>query len=209
MSGIFLQGYHGKGKSTLLHSELKRSKLPQCGYYVQRLLDDDLNTCGFVAHPLPAHDVVLTARVSQTGLEDAFIVCHGSQVDFDPAKFVSTATKAIGAGSEKAKVVVLDEVGGIELLDDDFYHLICTVLATHEVVGIMKWDHNYNLLRRSGGFCNKILEQRRGRIHQLFQIHDIRLFTLDDTNHEAVKVRLRAFLQEIGELNGEYISTRN
>lgn len=195
MSGFFLQGHHGIGKSTLLHSELKLSKLQQCGYYVQRLLDDAANTCGFVVHPLPAHDVLLTAKTDQGNQQEPFIICHGSNVTMDRDKFVSVAANAVEDGLEKAQVVVLDEVGGIEILDDDFYALICRILTICTVVGVLKSDDNYNMLKRSSGLSGNVLEQRRSHIYELFASCDIEVFTLNDTNREAAQLGLRAFLR--------------
>jgi len=135
---LFLEGPIQEGKSTLIRS-LIRGRIPQIGgFSSQRLLDDKGKTVGFRIAP-PEEALALTARYSPE-LTDVFLYFGGEKTVVKPEIFADTAVKYLRQRKGK-KLILLDEIGGVELLDPNFRReLYDTLKSDIPCLGVLKLE---------------------------------------------------------------------
>lgn len=114
---LFLEGPIQEGKSTLIRSRI-RDHLPQVGgFSSQRLLDSSGKTVGFRIAP-PEEAMALTAEYSPE-LSGVFLYFDGEKTEAKPELFAGTAVSYLRERKGK-KLILLDEIGGVELLEPEF-----------------------------------------------------------------------------------------
>lgn len=135
---LFLEGPIQEGKSTLIRSLIK-DRIPQIGgFSSQRLLNDSGKTVGFRIAP-PEEVMALTAKYSPA-LSDVFLYFGWGRTEVKPEIFANTAVKYLRQVEGK-KLILLDEIGGVELLDPEFrkelYH---TLKGDIPCLGVLKLE---------------------------------------------------------------------
>ncbi|HCD44230.1 MAG TPA: hypothetical protein DEQ64_10930, partial [Lachnoclostridium sp.] len=114
---LFLKGDSGEGKTTLLFECLKPWHRMVGGFYSQRLLNEDGLTMGF--RMVPAAEEWIPAAAYKKGMTNVFIQRNenGFQKNL---QFFKTDGIEILRSSAHNKLLLLDEIGGIELFVPDF-----------------------------------------------------------------------------------------
>lgn len=169
---FFLEGPVQTGKSTLIR-EVLGDHLSACGGFAsQRLTDEAGMLQGFRIGP--AADTPLTARVRAGTLPLAWpdgtpcrgvFRCRGEDGCFhgDPGPFAEEGRDYLRRKSGQ-DLMLLDEIGGIELLCDPFYADLLDLLRSGTpCLGVLKLREN--MLRISSG----LLEERYDRIRHILQ----------------------------------------
>lgn len=192
MTGLLLQGQHGVGKSTLLHRALQQSGLAYGGYYVQRLLQDGA-TKGFRCRRLtePAR---LTAPYDSSMQGQLFIDCrqgHTTTVQ----RLVQPALAALS--DPLPQLLVLDELGGVELLDNGFFERLMDCVGSCTLVGSYKADGNAAKLQRQTGVDEVLLAKRRQQLQQRFAAADVWQLEVTEQNKEDLSAVLAVFLKGV------------
>jgi len=159
---LFLEGPIQEGKSTLIRS-LIRDRIPQIGgFSSQRLLDERGNTVGFRVAP-PEEALALTAKYSPE-LTNIFLYFGGEKTEMNPGVFGGSALKYLRQREGK-KLILLDEIGGVELLDAEFRkELYNTLEGDIPCIGVLKLESsNRNMCAGSkiGNFCTSLQIQLR------------------------------------------------
>jgi len=114
---FFLEGPIQEGKSTLIRKIIKDHLHRVGGFSSQRLLNDCGETVGFRLAPA-AEAMALTAKYSP-GLSDVFLYFDGEKTKMEPEIFTEIAINYLRE-SEGKELILLDEIGGIELLAPNF-----------------------------------------------------------------------------------------
>lgn len=135
---FFLEGPIQEGKSTLIRA-LIRDHLPQTGGFCsQRLLNESGKTVGFRIVPA-AEAMSLTAQYSSK-LSDIFLYFDGEKTEVRPDVFSGSAVKYLRESKGK-KLVLLDEIGGIELLEPHFRKEVYEILrGAIPCLGVLKLE---------------------------------------------------------------------
>lgn len=135
---LFLEGPIREGKSTLIR-KLIRDHLPAVGgFSSQRLLGESGETLGFRIVPA-AQAMALTERYSSE-LSDVFLSFNGGDAEVDPRVFEDSIVRHLEE-SEGKKLILLDEIGGIELLLPEVRQALDRVLAgTVPCLGVLKLE---------------------------------------------------------------------
>lgn len=143
---LFLEGPIQTGKSTLIRTCLG-DFLSECGGFTsQRLLDPDGAIKGFrlcpAASPLTARDEGITDGVFKYFRSDG--PAWQDQQVFD------TAGVRLLQASKKAPLILLDEIGGSELLCESFRSKLYEILGGPvPCLGVLKLSDNARRLERS------------------------------------------------------------
>lgn len=183
---IFLSGDSGSGKSTLLLDFLSQSDLEAAGYTTVHLLDQEGRR---VAHQLRdlrllIHELRQTSRKDE-GFDDwlfaqastdsadtavsadidapCFCRLEEGRMAFFPRLFVEESLALLSQypGSE---LLVLDEVGGPELLEDDFYVKLLDMLDSRQPL-LLVWKNVAGLAHmKLENSLQKALTERRSRL---------------------------------------------
>lgn len=204
MGGLFIQGEHGVGKSTLLHGTLCGSGVRYMGYYTQRVIAGEC-TMGFAVRPVhTGNHVQLTVAYTPALEQSMFILREGDSFIAHPQRFLEVAIPVLrSAPSTRAALIVLDELGGIELLSEEFRAVLFDTVKRYPVVGTFKCGTNASKLQKKTNIDSYWLTQYRQLLLDGFPPRGVAIDTLDSYNRENVKTRLTALLDEVKENYGK------
>lgn len=153
---LFLQGPVQIGKSTILREALLPYQKLVGGFMVQRLFEDGA-MCGFracvVDGALPAVDGVYT-----DGLDGVFLY-RGQATPGVLEKAVAGALEV--CAEVRCKIIILDEIGGMELLSQTFMASLNKILALGKpCLGVIKSRENLSRTARGLELPQHILSLR-------------------------------------------------
>lgn len=196
MSGFLLQGGHGAGKSTLLHKLLAQCDVPIGGYCTQRVMDG-AKTRGFLALPLRPGDQTVPHTVYSPLLERRLFLETGPDGSkLYPRRFLGSVVPCLQDLLEHPPtLLVLDELGGFELLSERFWQPLCRLLAHLPVVGTFKSDANTSTMCGQTSVNIQRLQARRSQLSTLFVQQNITVNTLQTENYQTIEAQLAAFLE--------------
>lgn len=195
MSGLLIEGERQIGKSHLLHEVLSKSGKSYGGYYVQRVMCEGKNY-GFAIQKLTAGiPIQLTVDRSQVHPKNLFIYAEGEQRIVAQHCFDAVAIEALEeAVKRKTDVIVLDELGGVELLSADFCDTLKSVLLHQNIVGTFKQDDNLSEIQRRAGLSEVRLKEEREKLKKWLVLCNVQVITLAEQNRQTVKGVLRDYL---------------
>lgn len=143
---LIVTGVIGSGKSTFVQRYLEDAGLTPAGYMTIRHAGRKNHKMGFTHIPagIQRETGLLTVR-HHNGLtfpKDCFLLVEGEESRFDVDQFAQVAFPLLEA---KGDVIVLDELGGIELLDDQIFNRVMQVLENETTPVIVVWKHDRSL----------------------------------------------------------------
>ena len=135
---LFFQGPRKMGKSSVLRSMLLPHEKNLCGLVVQRLLEEGRQV-GFRAVKLkesyPALEIPYACDL------DGVFILRGIKKTSVLEEVILEAQKDIG--ERRCKIIVLDEIGGIELLSPVFMRTLEQILQSGKpCIGVLKSEEN-------------------------------------------------------------------
>jgi nucleoside-triphosphatase len=198
---LFLKGDSGEGKTTLLFECLKPWHRMVGGFYSQRLLNEDGMTMGF--RMVPAAEEWIPAAAYKKGMTNVFIQRNenGFQKNL---QFFKTDGIEILRSSAHNKLLLLDEIGGIELFVPEFMkEVLCCIDSQVPCIGVLKSQKNLEAMRTrvpTEPDPDKLL---RDLEEKLVKRSDGRILTFDREKKEHIRVEIMEFLRECTEKEGK------
>ncbi|RKL61510.1 hypothetical protein DXT63_16395 [Thermoanaerobacteraceae bacterium SP2] len=202
---LFLQGERGIGKSTLIRKAILPHINDVGGYFVQRiyLSKNQEKYMGFAVKPLDGNkNYQLNNSVNNLAdVEGLFLFCNPLGIwQQIPGAFARAAVGFLkDALLRGKKLIIMDELGGIELEDMLFLDMVFHVLdGNTPVLGVLKSSGNINKLRKAAG--GKFDTAIEGILHVYNKIknhREIDLLTLSGTVDFFVEKRLRMFIERV------------
>ncbi|WP_312443639.1 nucleoside-triphosphatase [Lacrimispora sp.] len=198
---LFLKGDSGEGKTTLLFECLKPWHRMVGGFYSQRLLNEDGLTMGF--RMVPAAEEWIPAAAYKKGMTNVFIQRNenGFQKNL---QFFKTDGIEILRSSAHNKLLLLDEIGGIELFVPDFMkEVLCCIDSQVPCIGVLKSQKNLEAMRTrvpTEPDPDKLL---RDLEEKLVKRSDGRILTFDREKKEHIRAEIMEFLRECTEKEGK------
>lgn len=142
---LFLQGNIKIGKSTLLRETLLPHLEEVGGFFVQRIFKDDEHI-GFQLKPLcKAENYQLNRQVSDLQKKNYFIYRDGKKrMQIQLSIFENEGVRLLEKAREKKKkIVLMDEIGGVDLYSPLFVQSILQIInGPQSAVGVLKLAHN-------------------------------------------------------------------
>ena len=124
---LFLSGPSGCGKSTMIRKELGERIRRAGGFVTQRERDENGRVCGFEIRSADGY-----------GPRDRFLDLTGETPRIDLEVFSGVGRDYLRRAREQ-KFAVLDEIGGVELLNERFMDELARYLSgTQPCIGVMK-----------------------------------------------------------------------
>lgn len=155
---LFLEGPIQMGKSTLLRELLSPYKDMIGGFASQRMLNDDGRTIGYRIGP--ADSTTLTIPFTEgRDLPGVFRIIHedGNSEKF-PEIFDTYGIELLDAAKGK-KLILLDEIGGAELLNTGFREALYDVLAGETpCIGVIKLNSKASFMSKTAGYSSTVAE---------------------------------------------------
>ena len=136
---LFIEGPIQTGKSTLLKNFLQPYSNDTAGFTCQRLTDKNGQTIAFRLGS--ADSTPLTAPYSPAA-DNIFRIIAGEKKGYNNINVFDTAADLINA-EENKRIILLDEIGGIEMLNESFRATLYNTLAgTVPCIGVLQQKNN-------------------------------------------------------------------
>lgn len=179
------------GKSSLILEVLKPYLADTGGFFVQRLMKDGVchafcvEKPGFGITPLrPYQD---NPRI--------FIERTKNGWKADEERFFAAAMECLQDYEEK-KLILLDEIGGIELASAPFMRLLQRIFESGiPCMGVLKSDESFAKMADTLDTGRSLLERRR-ELMQGIEKHPGKIFTLTGENRAEIKTALKNFAKD-------------
>lgn len=191
---LFLTGDSGEGKTTLLFQCLEPYRSFVSGFFSQRLIDKNQNTVGF--RLASAKEEWKPKAFYEGHLTNVFLRRENDNTFIFPEVFVTAGSNLL-KNHENEKLILMDEIGGIELLIPEFMEAIHRCLAgPAPCIGVVKSQKNLALMtKRSGG--NLSLERLLTELEEdLLKDQRNRILTFQRSRKEVIRTEILNFLKQ-------------
>lgn len=188
---LFLQGRSKIGKSTILREALLPRQNEVAGFAVQRLTVDG-RPAGFRACVVDGR-LPKIQRPWEEGLTGVFMT-RGflSQAVLDKVIFEARDVCA----RESCKLILLDEIGGVELLSEPFMRSLTALLDSGKpCIGVIKSHKNLSNTARRLKNANVIFAAR-DRLHEK-NLENGQVLTMTEENYVEIQKEVEAFVERI------------
>lgn len=190
MATFFLQGEKFIGKSTLLQEALKEHK-NLTGFYVERIIDE---TGEILAFELRDAREIVDKSFKQIKTINQFIV-KKPQPARNLEVFENFGCQLLEQARKASGPILLDEIGGIELLAPEFTKSLMTLLKENRpILGVLKSEDNYQNQKKNSKQPLNIDVERELLQNEILKYGQVR--TLDRMIYQEIKSKLQRFLAE-------------
>jgi len=188
---LLLQGRPGVGKTTLLLEELLPNRNNCAGFISQHMIKGG-EIYGFCIVPFAEAYYPYTLYDSENSR--TFLEKSKDGWKKNISVFITEGLKCLHV-TEGKRFVVLDEIGGIELLSDGFYKRLKELFSGEiPCIGVVKSVRNYEVMRKELSLDNEYQTVRRDFQGFIEGLSDTEILTVTRNNIMRVRRRVRTFL---------------
>lgn len=181
---LFLEGTIQSGKSTLLRKMLQPYMDRIGGFASQRLLDDSGCTVGYRIGQ--ASTTPLTTHFSKDYSGIFRITDKDGEVHKYPEAFDREGIKYLTENQGK-KLILLDEIGGAEMLNPLFRHALHDVLSgSTPCIGVIKLEESAAHMSRTAKYDESVLKFNRQLRQLVTEQYDGKILRYDRNNNNIV-----------------------
>ena len=182
---LFLTGPSGCGKSTMIRRELGERVRRAGGFVTQRERDEHGRVCGFEICSADGY-----------GPRDRFLDLTGETPRIDLEVFSGVGRDYLRRAREQ-KFAVLDEIGGVELLNDRFMDELARYLGgSQPCIGVMKGPGPAGKLVEMMGLAVRYELARRALYDHLACDPNTMLLEVTDREDEKALTAVREWAEE-------------
>ncbi|MBE5988438.1 MAG: hypothetical protein E7250_11990 [Paenibacillaceae bacterium] len=191
---LFLTGNSGEGKTTLLFQCLKPYRAVTGGFFSQRLVSESGDTVGF--RLASANEEWEPKICYHDGLTNIFLKRTKEGMVSFPEVFQKEGRELLTSHGDH-KLILLDEIGGVELLIPEFMEAVYACLnGPKPCIGVIKSRNNFAMMMaRNGG--NSSAFHLRDELEESVRmsLHN-QLLTYHRKDEEAVREKILKYLRE-------------
>jgi nucleoside-triphosphatase THEP1 len=191
---FFLEGPIQEGKSTLIRKLISLRLNETGGFSSQRLYGASGKTVGFRITPA-AEAMNLTASYSPE-LSNIFLFFDGQKTNMNPEIFTETAIRYLRE-SEGKKLVLLDEIGGIELLEPEFRKALYNILEEAPCIGVLKLEISTRLMCDNANINRDCINYHMQLRDLLRNEYHAELLRFERNRADEVEKSIQSFLDEV------------
>ena len=191
---FFLEGPIQEGKSTLIRKMIRERLDETGGFSSQRLFGKSGKTVGFRITPA-SEAMHLTAPYSPD-LSNVFLFFDGQKTKMNPEIFTETATRYLRE-SEGKKLVLLDEIGGVELLEPDFRRALYHVLEEAPCIGVLKLEISTRLMCDNANINRDCVNYHMQLRDLLVNEYHADLVRFERSRAGEIEKKMQSFLDEV------------
>ena len=195
---LFLEGPIQSGKSTLIKNCLREFEGTLGGFSCKRYRDDGGNVCAFGLVSPTDFDVddIYDPETKDPGI---FLTKgdHGMQANTDA--FIRTASALLDA-SKNADLILMDEIGGVELMSDAFLGKLDEVLSgSIPCIGVLKQQTHAKVMQKQHGQKrNSDITEANERLHKdIAEKYDGIIVPFERDSIKETEDRIRSFLDSV------------
>lgn len=194
MKNFFLEGDKFVGKSTLLQEVIRAAGKSISGFYVKRRMDEQGQIVGF---ELRAAKELLQKEANLEPIDEHCFIQTESGKRIRNLQVFETWGMALleEAKTNPTDFILLDEIGGIELLSQKFTNeLLTTLQQPQKIVEVFKSDINYQRQKKHTVEALEIGRQR-AQLKQTILKNEGQILALNEHNFAEIKKQLSEFLK--------------
>ena len=190
---LFLEGPVQTGKSTLIR-ECIAPYIDQIGGFSSQRLWQDEKPCGY--RLAQASELSLDA-VYHPGLSDVFTYHNGDAFKKDPSVFIKRGVEFLEQAGDKP-LILLDEIGGSELLVPEFRNKLYEVLSGATCcIGVLKLADKAAFMSRAAGYPGEVVDYNRQLRKDLSDKFGAKILSFRIEEKNALKQEIEKFLEGI------------
>lgn len=168
IKNIFITGIPGCGKTSLIKEILKELKIPAKGFFTEEIREKE-ERVGFKIKTLNGKEGILAKK----GLKSPYRV---SKYGVNLKDLEEIGVKEIEEGLKEDCLIIVDEIGKMELFSKKFREIILKALdSKNKILGTIMFKEN--------PFCDKIKQRK-----------DTKVFYLAKETREKVKEEIKKLL---------------
>ncbi|ALS01126.1 hypothetical protein ATZ33_07015 [Enterococcus silesiacus] len=193
MTKFFLEGDKLIGKSTLLKEVILAGNFSVSGFYVKRQINDQGEIVGFELRE--AKELLEDQPDLQEVPEHCFIQTENGKRTRNLKVFETFGLELLKeAQLSAAEIILLDEIGGVELLAKSFREALLAVMRQpKKIIGVFKSEANYQ--RQKQQMREKLeIDWQRVALKQEICKDKGQIVTLNGNNFQVVQKQLSGFL---------------
>ena len=189
---LFLEGTIGCGKSTLIRDCLMPFRAETGGLVSQRLFDDHRKVSGY--RITSAEDFEINIPVPSS-LDGVFRYNDpDGNIIKDPNVFETTGVSLL-QNTKNKKIILLDEIGGSELLCPEFKKTLYDTLSGGlPCIGVLKPAANAAHMIRTANYPKEISIENEKLRQWMLSRGDCKILTLTSANRNEIKKEIEIFL---------------
>lgn len=192
---LFLEGPIQEGKSTLIRKLIKENLAQIGGFSSQRLFSDSGETAGF--RITAAGEAMDLTKKYSPGLTDVFLFFDGSRTETVPGIFADAAVRYLRENEGK-KLILLDEIGGVELLSPEFRRELYRVLAGDiPCLGVLKLESSLRSICGNAAIGSDCVARHLQLRDDLVNRYGAETVYFERANAEKTEELLRDFVDRI------------
>lgn len=191
---FFLEGPIQEGKSTLIRKLIGDRLNETGGFSSQRLYGPSGKTVGFRITPA-SEAMSLTAPYSPE-LSNIFLFFDGQKTKLNPEIFTETAIRYLRE-SEGKKLVLLDEIGGIELLEPEFRKALYNILEEAPCIGVLKLEISIRLMCDNANINRDCINHHMQLRDLLLNDYHAELMRFERSRADEVEKSIQSFLDDV------------
>lgn len=195
MNHLFIKGNSGIGKTTILLRCIEPFRNEIGGFLTQRILDKNGETFGFTL--VPIEEVIEPTRIYSNDIRDMFIRKENDSWKKDTKIFMDKGIEILESGMKaKKKLLIMDEIGGVELKEEAFKRQLYKVLGGPiPCLGVLKSARNYESMKKRVCIDNEIDHLRMQLEHDIKVKYQGTILNCSIDNYFEVEQRMKSFLE--------------
>lgn len=187
---LFLTGPSGIGKSTLIRKEIHHHQISVGGFFVERVYTPQGKLCAFELCSANTLDLSFLSQECHQ-----FIQFDDGRVRWKLEIFSYFGRQLLRqAAKQSPEIILLDEIGGIELMCLDFMGELMSLLKRPvKIIGVFKSEENYFRQKKNSPMAFNVDKERQQIINEI-EKNNGRLLYMNKDNYSKIEKEVKKFI---------------
>ena len=193
---LFLEGDMRLGKSQIIQQALLPYGEMSGGFFVQRIYVGDRYQAFTLNSLEDKEKYVLEKHVQSISEVEPFLYCTGNRWEVQKEIFIKTGLRALKrARAERKKIILMDEIGGVELAFPEFTNLLMEVLDGYiSCLGVLKTSRNAGKMDQKLGNQKGCFE-REEVLEKIKKHPQVELLLVKEENLQEALFKVNSFVR--------------